>query len=129
MITEIVALILLVSYREVGILCDRGSWVWVRFQNVFWKTDQNNLWVKNLDWFHVSNGLATLIICWMFAKTYTVIDLGEYSRYLNTVIFWGLWMYVRNIFIHIVIPLPKFRRYWFAVPFGGAFLDRKYKRR
>jgi len=122
---RILLLILTVSYREVGNLCQRGSWKWVRFQKIYWKTDQNNFWLKNWDWYHVSNGLSTLIICNILADHITVFN----SIFIDTPFYWLVWMYVRNLAIHIFIPLPKYRRYWFAIPLMGGYFDNKFRKK
>jgi hypothetical protein len=118
-IYEIIVIIFILSYREVGILCDRSSWRFNWFQHIFWQIDQDSNW-KNFDWFHFSNGLMTLLICHIGSdKIYSLpVFWGVYT---STVIYWVTWMWIRNIFIHIIIPMPSRRRWWFIVPiFGGA---------
>ena len=119
---EIIILIFILSYREVGILCDRTSWRYEWFQKIFWETDQNNFWKKNFDWFHVSNGLMTLIICHLFAQSYQLFG----RVYLDVPFYWVIWMYLRNVVMHVLIPLPSYRRYWFLVPLVGAYLEKKF---
>lgn len=122
---EILILIILVSYREVGILCDRGSWQWSRFQRVFWKTNQAKFWVKNYDWFHVSNGLVTLLICWVLSDHYQLID----NRFVDTPIYWLIWMWLRNIVMHVILPMPDARRYWFIMPLIGGYIESKLRKK
>jgi len=113
LVVEILLLIALVSWREVQILIDiigKGKWQYKHFKKLFWHFDQSNkekiLWIipkKNLDSFHVSNGLATLIICHLIAENYPLFQFVEGSW--NTVIliplYWITWMQIRNLFMKL----------------------------
>ena len=118
----ILGIIILLSYREVGILCERGSWNFNSFQRIYWDTDQNNFWLKNLDWFHVSNGLMTLLVCILFAQNYSVFG----QVWIDAPFYWVCWMYIRNVFMHVIIPLPWDRKWFYLIPLIGGWLDRKY---
>ena len=112
MIDLIILMILLIavlSWREVQILIDRKSWESEDYKKLFWYVDQNSkekvLWVykKNLDSFHISNGIALVLILDM-------IDLPRYEFDLFWIIDWcsqiyviGYWialMQLRNLFMH-----------------------------
>ena len=110
----IILLIAVLSWREVQILIDRGSWKKenLRF-NPYWYIDQNSkekvLWIipkKNLDSFHVANGIATLIICFglvycdIIYVLYVICDTA--SRILNTIAYWLIWMQIRNLFMKAI---------------------------
>ena len=91
MIYLLIILALLSAYREVQILIDRGSWRKEDYRNIFWKTDWQSKW-KNLDSFHVSNGLFVLV---MFFAMDTI------TWYLVPV-YWFGFMQVRNVGLHII---------------------------
>ena len=111
----LILLIAVLSYREVLHLIQRGSWNDWDYWNVFWYTEHNSMW-KDWDSFHFANGLATLIIievvigylpCIRFFAQY----VGEFVQVqLNVVLYWLLWMHVRNIFLHIILKRePKWK--------------------
>lgn len=125
--TEIILIILILSYREIGHLCERHSYDFAHFKRIYWETDQNNFWLKNWNWFHVSNGLATLIICYLFAQNYQTFG----HIYIDTPFYWVCWMYLRNVVMHVILPYwrgynPQLRL-WYLVPLFGGYLDKKFR--
>ena len=103
----IILLIAVLSWREVQILIDRGSWKARDYRRLFWYTDQNSkekyLWLfpkKNWDSFHVSNGLATLIII-ILIKGYLPHPYLDVWFYVP--VYWLVWMQIRNLFMHVII--------------------------
>ena len=106
----LILLILMLSWREVQILIDRGSWAGTS-RIPLWYINQNSkekiLWVfpkKNFDSFHVSNGLATLIIIEMIIDYLPQIGLrhlvGHFVQVqLHVIAYWLIWMQIRNLFI------------------------------
>ena len=102
----LILLIAVLSYREVLHLIQRGSWNDWDYWNIFWYTD-NHSWRKNFDSYHFSNGLATLIIFEMIIEYLLQIPIAQYvgefvQVQLNVLIYWVLWMWFRNIWLHIV---------------------------
>jgi len=126
---EILALVGVISYREVGHLCQRKSWDWNNFKNLYWTTNQNNFWIKNFDWFHVSNGLMTLFIIHLLAQALNIIKiLNQDLRIIVQVVgLWLIWMYLRNIMMHVIIPKwhrgNRNLRLWYLIPLIGAWFD------
>ena len=102
----LILLIAVLSYREVLHLIQRGSWNDWDYWNVFWYTEHNSMW-KDFDSYLASNGLATLIIFEMIIEYLLQIPIAQYvgefvQVQLNVLIYWVLWMWVRNCFLHIV---------------------------
>jgi len=108
----IILLIAVLSWREVQILIDRDSWKDWDYRKLFWYTDQNSkekiLWVipkKNLDSFHVSNGIATLIIIELLVQYLPKpVSIEQYvgifiENQLYVIAYWLLWMQIRNWFM------------------------------
>lgn len=96
--------IVILSWREVQILIDRGSWRAEEHLNVFWYTKWDGFW-KLWDSFHLSNGLATMIMCYFFTRyifTYKIKFLGKYQIVILTPIFWIIWMQIRNLFMRMI---------------------------
>jgi len=92
------------SWREVQILIDRGSWRAEEHLNVFWYTKWGGAW-KLWDSFHVSNGMATMIMCYFFsayAVKFKIKFLGKYQIAVLTILFWVVWMQIRNIFMGVI---------------------------
>ena len=108
MIVDLILLFLLIvvlSWREVQILIDRGSWKEkdLRF-NIFWNINWKSKW-KNFDSFHVSNGIATLIIIEMIIDKLPIYNFGiEHWLIMQVyvVIYWFIFMQVRNFFMQVV---------------------------
>lgn len=121
----IIILGLLAGYREVQILCDRGSWYYLNFRQWFWFTNQAGKW-KDFDSFHVSNGLYALVLC-LFVATCTKlsfisalcpIEIGKYGAILIDIVFyWWLYMYVRNIMMHVILPYKPQWKYALPIHF------------
>ena len=108
-------LIGILSWREVQILIDRGSWKADDYHNLFWYISWKSKW-KDFDSFHVANGLATLIICYIIAVNYQLIVLnylGDYQFIALAIIYWLIWMYIRNIFMHIIFKKKPLWKYLF----------------
>jgi len=105
----IILLIAVLAWREVQILIDRGSWKREDYHNLFWYTDWKSKW-KNWDSFHVSNGIATILILLIWAsKSYvsltelivpSLADVQPIGIALDIVIYWLIWMQIRNVFMH-----------------------------
>ncbi len=101
----ILFLIALVSWREVQILIDRGSWRAYEHLNIFWYTNQNDWWEKNFDSFHVSNGVATMVVCYFIARyvfSFNIKFLGKVQTTVLTLLFWVIGMQIRNLFMLVV---------------------------
>jgi hypothetical protein len=112
---EIILIIIILAYREVQILIDRGSWNRDHFFDMFWYIDWTSEW-KDFDSFHVSNGLVTYLII-------RVVQLPDliYSE-LDYLIYWALWMYVRNLCLHIIFRQSAFREWKYLVPLVGKYI-------
>ncbi len=101
----IIFLIAVVSWREVQILIDRGSWKASEHLNVFWYTQWDSWWLGKLDSFHVSNGIVVLIICYIISKYVTKFKLkflGKYQVIILTIAYWFAFMQLRNLFIELL---------------------------
>jgi len=107
------------AFREIEILIERGSWnsdiTWLKF----WKTKLFN--IPNTDSFHFAWGLWWLLIVvaivfngiWVylfgefpvhfyliiFGKSFWFIIL---SVIINSILYWQMYMYFRNVCMHIV---------------------------
>ena len=129
MIEIILILIAVLSYREIGILCQRRSYDFKAFKYIYWQTSQDNFWTKNFDWFHISNGLIVWLIVLLAMN-----DLPKLIWYwLDSVIYWYAFFYIRNIWMHVILPRwdsksPQLRL-WYLVPLAGGFLDNKFRDR
>ena len=129
MIEIILIVIAVLSYREIGILCQRRSYDFKAFKYIYWQTDQTNFWRKNFDWFHISNGL----IVWLIVLL-AMDSLPKITFYLlDSVIYWYAFFYIRNIWMHVILPRwdsksPQLRL-WYLVPLAGGFLDNKFRDR
>ena len=101
----ILLLIAVLSWREVQILIDRGSWNDWDYYKLFWYKDQNSkekylglFLKKNWDSFHVSNGVATFIIL-ILIRDYLPHPYISVWFYIPA--YWLLvWMQIRNLFMH-----------------------------
>ena len=109
----IILLIAIVAWREVQILIDRGSWNDWDYHNLYWYIDQNSkekiLWViplKNLDSFHVSNGLFTLVLIYILYMNRNIPELIYlWQNWLTSAVhicfYWLIWMQIRNLFMKL----------------------------
>lgn len=105
----IILLIAVLAWREVQILIDRGSWTGTS-RIPLWYTDWKDKW-KNWDSFHVSNGIATILILLIGAsKSYasltefiipSLADVQPVGIALDIIIYWLIWMQIRNIFMKV----------------------------
>ena len=99
----LILLIATLSWREVQILIDRGSWRKenLRF-NPYWYIDQNSKW-KNFDSFHVANGLTVLMFCIIIVSsnlTYQIYIISQFwTIIVNIGLYWLIWMQLRNLFM------------------------------
>ena len=95
----LILLIAVLSWREVQILIDRGSWKAEDHKKLFWYISWESKW-KNFDSFHVSNGFITLLIIWLIRDgLWQPIELYEP---IYVVVYWLIWMQIRNLFIKIL---------------------------
>ena len=104
MILLLILLIPLFAWREVQILIDRGSWKAKDYEKLFWYIDWKSKW-KNFDSFHVANGLITIVIIEMLIKDLPTYNFSTehwliYQAWV--IIYWLVWMQVRDLFLHIV---------------------------
>ena len=94
------------SYREVQILIDRGSWRKenLRF-NPYWYLPQDK-WYKNFDSYHSSNGLIVLILVYLFTTSMSLTSDILMNRALNLTIsvsiYWVIIMQIRNLGMKII---------------------------
>jgi len=125
---------LLAGYREVQILCDRGSWNYMSFRNWFWFTNQADKKVSNWDSFHVSNGVYALVLCiflatcttglsWDYVGTKLNQILGTWSILAYVPILWVVYMYFRNLMLHVILPYKPDLRY--LIPLLGTLIKKK----
>ena len=113
----IIILGLIAGYREVQILCDRGSWSYMNFRNWFWFTNQADKKESWKDSFHVSNGIYALVLC-ISLVTCTKIDIiwvnqlqGIWYILALILILWVIYMWARNIMMHIILPYKPIWKY------------------
>ena len=116
----IILLIAVLSWREVQILIDRLDWDAEDYRGLFWYTEWASKW-KDFDSFHISNGLATVLILLIGAsKSYvsltgliipSLADVQPIGIALDIIIYWLIWMHVRNIFMHIIFKRKPEWRY------------------
>ena len=135
-ILDVFTILILISflwgYREVEIVCVRGSWKWKHFKRRWYKfTDQNNVGEKNTDSFHISNGFIFVGIAYWIARSVSIIILWDFWTTLitNIIIYWLFMMYIRNVTMHCIMPKwekgnPQLKL-WFLIPLIGTFIDRK----
>ena len=100
----IISLVFAVSYREVQILIDRGSWKAIDHLNIFWYTQWDGFW-KLWDSFHISNGIATMIMCYIISEymiSFKIKFLGKTQTIVLTVALWIVWMQARNLFMNVL---------------------------
>jgi len=101
----LILLIFVLSYREVQILIDRGSWKAEDHKKIFWYISWKSKW-KNFDSFHVSNGIATLIMIYLFTTsmslTYEILANEALNLTIHVGIYWLIWMQLRNLIMKIL---------------------------
>ena len=94
-----------VSYREVQILIDRGSWkpdmTWIPLWYIHWQ-----LWYKNFDSFHLMNGLAFLFLLEALIDYLPKYKFKFLANWLNSqlwvVVYWYALMQIRNLFMSVI---------------------------
>ena len=110
-------LIAVLAWREWQILLE---WRWKDREDKktwlpFWETNPNKfknkflsgIW-KNLDSFHVSNGLATLMFCVVIIGSNLTYQLrfdalsDAVNDAANIIAYWFIWMQIRNLFVKII---------------------------
>ena len=107
----LILLIAVLSWREVQILIDRGSWKAKDHKKLFWYIEQKGfkrLW----DSFHVSNGILTFLILIIWASNSyasliefiipSLADVQPMGFALDIIIYWLIWMQIRNLFMKIL---------------------------
>lgn len=114
----------LLGYREVQILCERGSWKWKDYRkNLYWFTDHKSK-LKDFDSFHVSNGLAVLICAGFCAFDFNLFNIPQISQPLNiiaqVIALWLYIFYIRNLALHII--LKKQPEYKYIIPLIGKWI-------
>ena len=101
----LILLIAVLAYREVLHLIQRGSWNDWDYWNVFWYTEHNSKW-KDFDSYHISSGLAVLIICIIITTPDVVFQIYIINQFwtiiANIVLYWLAIHWLRNIFMHII---------------------------
>ncbi len=107
----LILLIAVLGWREVQILIDRGSWKKEKLRfNPYWYIDQNSkkkilglILIKNLDSFHVANGLTVLMFCIIIVSsnlTYQIYIISQFwTIIVNIGLYWLIWMQLRNLFM------------------------------
>lgn len=92
------------SYREVQILIDRGSWNPKDYWIPRWYIEWTSFW-KNFDSFHAIHGLAILGLMEYLVQhlpTYYFTFLPEWINYqLYVVAYWLAFMQLRNLFMYL----------------------------
>jgi hypothetical protein len=120
------------AYRETEILIERGSWspevTWI----LFW---ENLFGIKNTDSFHFMWGLWWFLITalivmeglwfYLYGKLFIQLHLFIIGRewywvalsaILNIIIYWQLYMWMRNVAMHIVFMKKDHRRWEYISP-------------
>jgi len=92
-----------VSYREVQILIDRGSWTAAETWIPLWYIHWQSFW-KDFDSFHLIHGLAILFL-FQFAVQHLpkvrIKFLAEWFDYqIWVILYWIAFFQLRNLFIH-----------------------------
>ena len=92
---------------------------------MYWFTKQHSP-DKDKDSFHVSNGMAFVIVALAFS--YIVSDTWIWLL-INGAFFWLGMFYVRNVTMHCIIPQwrkdnPQLKL-WYLVPLIGKFFNKK----
>lgn len=98
------------SYREVQILIDRGSWKKEDYWIPIWYTKLNTFW-KNWDSFHAIHGLAILGLMEYLVEylpKYNFTFLADWINYqLYVVVYWLIFFQIRNLFMHKIFRKNK----------------------
>lgn len=104
----LVLVLICTTWREWQILVDRGSWNRSKTWLPFWYFDQNSkekifgILKKNLDSFHVVNGLRRLFTFEIFIELLPVYSFTPewVAIQANVIIYWLVWMQGRNLLMH-----------------------------
>ena len=111
-------IIAILSYREIQILIDRGSWGKSVTYLKFWYIDWQSFW-KNLDSFHVSHGLFVLVLMGFLVLENVVPVINWWQGWTmtagNILLYWYGFFYVRNLFLHIIFM--KEPDWFYIIPF------------
>jgi len=98
------------SWREVQILIDRGSWKKEDFWIPLWYIKWTSFW-KGFDSFHAIHGLAILGLMEFLVQylpSYYFTFLADWINYqLYVVAYWLIYMQIRNLFMHIIFKKRK----------------------
>lgn len=118
---ELIIIALIMGYREVQILIDRGSWLAFHHLDVFWYTDQDSK-KKDLDSFHISNGIITYLII-------RLAELPDFIGYeLSDIIYWFAFFYIRNLVLHIILKRKGYREWWYIIPIIGKLFKPLFRK-
>lgn len=109
-ITSLLIFIIGLSYREVQILIDRGSWKKKDYWIPLWYIKWTSKW-KNFDSFHLIHGVAILGLMEFLVEylpQYSLTFLPEWLVYqLYVIVYWLLFFQIRNLFMHVVFKRHK----------------------
>lgn len=90
------------SYREVQILIDRGSWKKEDYWLPLWYINWKSFW-KNWDSFHAIHGLAILGLMEFLVGSLPTYDFSWVPGWLNyqiyVVAYWLVFFQIRNLFM------------------------------
>ena len=106
----LIALIFVMSYREVQILIDRKSWRKenLRF-NPYWYIPQDK-WYKNFDSYHTSWGIALVLILEMVIHYLPMYTFGVQHWLMIqawVVVYWLAISQLRNLFMYAIYKREK----------------------
>jgi len=108
--TGLLVFVIGLSYREIQILIDRGSWNREDFWIPIWYTKLTTIW-KNFDSFHFIHGLAILGLAEYLVQdlpTYYFTFLADWINYqLYVAAYWFIFMQIRNLFMHKIFKKGK----------------------
>lgn len=122
------------AYRETEILVDRGSWTktmtWIIFWGKEWTGTKRlfdsfhfmwGLWWAMITTYFVMNGIWFYLYAQPFMEMWLLIIGREWywvllSAGINIVIYWQMYMYFRNINMHIVFMTPSNMRWNVLLP-------------
>jgi len=101
----LVLFVIAISYREVQILIDRGSWKKENYWIPLWYIKWTSKW-KNFDSFHSIMGLAVLFLLEFAVAYLPKYYLGFLPDWINyqlwVIIYWAILYQLRNLLMHVV---------------------------
>ena len=101
----LILLIAVLSWRECQILIDRKSWVKENLKvNLYWYLPQDK-WYRVFDSYHVSGGLAVLLILEMVIHNLPMYAFGVQHWLMVqvwVVVYWLLFMQLRNLAMKLI---------------------------